>query len=59
MNNILNSKKNYWIAILIGLVFMGSCKKYNSLGFDPGTGTPTIASVHTWSKQILQQRMTQ
>jgi len=50
MNNILNSKKNYWIAILIGLVFMGSCKKYNSLGFDPGTGTPTIASVHTWSK---------
>lgn len=39
-----------WIAVLIGLLSMASCKKYNSLGFDPGTGAPTISSVHTWNK---------
>jgi len=27
-----------------------SCRKYNSLGFTPGTGAPTITSVHTLSK---------
>lgn len=43
---------NYRVAlsIFIFLIFVMSCKKYNSLGFTPGTGVPTIASVHTWSK---------
>ena len=36
-------------AILI-ICAAASCKKYNYLGFTPGTGTPTITSVHTLSK---------
>jgi hypothetical protein len=35
------------ISLLIASV---SCKKYNSLGFTPGTGAPTITSVHTLNK---------
>ncbi len=45
------SKNFCWIAvILVVLVFAASCRKYDSLGFTPGTGAPTISSVHTWSK---------
>ncbi|MEO7047523.1 MAG: hypothetical protein ABI091_19650 [Ferruginibacter sp.] len=37
------------LALLI-LTGLGSCKKYNSEGFTPGTGAPAITSVHTLSK---------
>jgi hypothetical protein len=36
-------------AILIVFASV-SCKKYNSAGFTPGTGAPSITSVHTLSK---------
>lgn len=36
--------------LLLMLSLMISCRKYDSLGFTPGTGKPTITSVHTWSK---------
>ncbi len=38
--------------MLCALLVLGlaSCRKDNSLGFTPGTGTPTITSVHTLSK---------
>lgn len=35
------------VAILTGV---SSCRKYNSLGFTPGAGAPTITSVHTYYK---------
>ncbi|HMO61927.1 MAG TPA: hypothetical protein PKC39_06750 [Ferruginibacter sp.] len=38
------------ITILVSLIAMVSCKKYDYLGFTPGTGTPTISSVHTYLK---------
>ncbi len=50
-NKFFQSGSFCWIVIVICLVSVVSCKKYNSLGFDPGTGAPTIASVHTWNKQ--------
>ena len=37
------------LALLI-VIGLGSCKKYNSQGFTPGKGMPTITSVHTLSK---------
>ncbi len=40
----------YRITILIGLISIISCKKYDYLGFTPGTGAPTISSVHTYLK---------
>lgn len=30
---------------------LSACRKENSLGFTPGTGTPAITAVHTWSKK--------
>lgn len=48
MKKIINSKNSCWIVII--LVVSVSCRKYNSLGFTPGTGAPTITSVHTLSK---------
>jgi len=36
--------------MLMTIIVLAACKKYNSLGFTPGTGTPAISSVHTWSK---------
>ena len=51
MNTIFFKSKNFcWIAMVIGLLFAISCKKYDSLGFTPGTGAPAISSVHTWNK---------
>lgn len=38
----------YWTLACV--VVLASCKKYNSLGFTPGKGAPTITSVHTLSK---------
>lgn len=47
---IFKSKDIYWIlGILLSFVFF-SCKKYDSIGFTPGTGAPAITSVHTLSK---------
>jgi hypothetical protein len=44
-------KMAYWMLVGTGLVFAAtSCKKYNSEGFTPGKGVPTISSVHTWNK---------
>lgn len=39
-----------FIILLCGLAVLGSCRKYNSLGFTPGKGAPTVTSVHTWNK---------
>ncbi|MES1249708.1 MAG: hypothetical protein ABUL46_03445, partial [Chitinophaga rupis] len=40
----------YSICALLIISASVSCRKYNSLGFTPGTGAPTITSVHTFSK---------
>jgi len=53
MKNKLFQTKNMYrvIAILVVVAATSaSCKKYNSLGFTPGTGAPSITSVHTLSK---------
>lgn len=49
--------KHFNIAALAGWLLPGlailaivSCKKYNSLGYTPGSGAPTITSVHTYYK---------
>jgi hypothetical protein len=44
------SKIYYWILPALVIFGMASCKKENSMGFTPGTGAPTIASVQTVSK---------
>ena len=48
MKRIINSKNICWIVVV--LITSVSCRKYNSLGFTPGSGAPTITSVHTLSK---------
>lgn len=52
MNKKLLQSKNFcWVAMIVGLLsVLVACKKYNSQGFTPGTGAPTITSVHTWNK---------
>jgi hypothetical protein len=49
--------KYFHIAVLVGWLLPGlailtiaSCKKYNYLGYTPGTGAPTVTSVHTYYK---------
>lgn len=50
-NKFLNSTNfRLTLTIFIVLIIVVSCRKYDSLGFTPGTGTPTINSVHTWNK---------
>jgi hypothetical protein len=44
----MKSINGYWILVM--LIAIASCKKYNSLGFTPGKSAPSISSVHTWSK---------
>jgi hypothetical protein len=44
------TKIYYWILPVLVVFGTASCKKENSMGFTPGTGTPTIASVHTVNK---------
>lgn len=50
-NKFIRSESFCWIlgGICI-LSILVSCKKYDSLGFTPGTGAPGISSVHTWNK---------
>jgi hypothetical protein len=44
-------KRNLILSALI-LLGLASCKKQNSMGFTPGSGAPTITSVHTYSKTL-------
>ena len=46
----LKSKNLNWLLSLLVVISFASCRKDNSLGFTPGTGAPTITSVHTLSK---------
>ena len=39
-----------WILPLAVVFTIGACKKNNYMGFTPGTGAPTITSVHTLGK---------
>lgn len=50
MEKILNLKSLCGILAILCVFAYPSCKKYNSLGFTPGTGAPVITSVHTLSK---------
>src|SRR5258708_24900173 len=47
------SKIYYWILPALVVFSMASCKKYNSMGFTPGTGAPTVSNVKTVSKTIF------
>ncbi len=51
-SGILNLKnKTSWLLPIIAILVVVSCKKDNGyLGFTPGTGAPTISSVHTYYK---------
>lgn len=51
-NKKINSTKVCLTLTMLAVasIFVVSCKKYDSAGFTPGTGLPTITSVHTWSK---------
>jgi len=42
-----------WVLSALMVFGFASCKKMNSLGFTPGTGTPVITSVRTLSKSIV------
>jgi hypothetical protein len=42
--------KKILLLLAVALIAATSCRKYNSLGYTPGTGAPTITSVHTWYK---------
>jgi len=44
------SKTYYWILPALVVFGVASCKKDKSLGYTPGTGAPTIASVKTINK---------
>jgi hypothetical protein len=50
--NIDKSKKLSLVLSALVLLGFASCRKYNSMGFTPGTGAPTITSVHTLSKTL-------
>jgi len=47
---ILKSKNLTWVLSALIIFGFAACRKDNSLGFTPGTGAPTITSVHTLSK---------
>jgi len=55
---IFRSKNLSWILSLLIVSGLASCRKDNSLGFTPGTGAPTITSVHTLSKTDTAARTT-
>ncbi len=48
---ILGSAGIYSMVVLLITFASTSCRKYNSLGFTPGSGAPSISSVHTLSKK--------
>jgi hypothetical protein len=49
-NRFLKANKLCWMAAILILCAVVSCRKYNYLGFTPGTGAPVITSVHTLTK---------
>ncbi|HVY76855.1 MAG TPA: hypothetical protein VG890_18635, partial [Puia sp.] len=50
-SSMLNIKnKITWMLPLAVILVIASCKKEGYLGFTPGTGAPTISSVHTYYK---------
>jgi hypothetical protein len=55
---IKQSKNLSWILLALIAFGLASCKKENSTGYTPGTGTPTITSVHTLSKTDTTARTT-
>lgn len=42
--------KTGWILPIAAILTVGACKKNNYLGYTPGSGAPTITSVHTFGK---------
>jgi hypothetical protein len=51
MKKIINKTQTaVWLLSILLVSAVVSCKKYNYLGFTPGTGAPLITSVHTWTK---------
>ena len=51
MHSILNLKSKIgWLLPIAVILTVVSCKKDGYLGFTPGTGAPTISSVHTYYK---------
>lgn len=46
------SKIYYLVLPALAVLGMVSCKKQNSMGFTPGTGTPSITSVSTLSRTV-------
>ncbi len=42
--------KTSWILPIAAILMVVACKKNNYLGYTPGTGAPTITSVHTLGK---------
>jgi len=50
-NSILNViRKTARILPIAAILMVGACKKQSYLGYTPGTGAPTITSVHTLTK---------
>jgi hypothetical protein len=50
-NRIANIKnKNAWVLAIAVISMAVACKKTGYLGYTPGTGAPTITSVHTLTK---------
>ena len=39
-----------WVLPCLVILALAACKKYNYLGYTPGSGAPTITSVHTYYK---------
>jgi len=39
-----------WVLPVLAILALGSCKKYNYLGYTAGSGAPAITSVHTYQK---------
>lgn len=48
----------YWILSVLVVFGMASCKKDKSLGYTPGTGSPTISAVQTINRYV-QDTVTQ
>lgn len=57
-NKMEISKTYYWMLPVLILFSITSCRKDNSMGFTPGTGVPTITSVRTLSKSVVDSSRT-
>lgn len=55
----INKSKNYLLLAFLLVIGLASCNKKDSyLGFTPGTGAPTITSVRTISKSVVDSSLT-